>query len=90
MAADSDNEAIMKYYGALYDDSFHSLLRFIVSRAAEIGRENDVSVCGEIASSPEHIPMLLGAGYRSFSISPVSARPVRRAIESFSVGDDRS
>jgi phosphotransferase system enzyme I (PtsI) len=90
MAADRDNEAISKYYGGPCDDSFRSLLRLIVSKAAEIGREGDVAVCGEIASLPEHIPMLLGLGYRTFSIPPASAQSVRRAVESFGAGVEPS
>lgn len=79
MAADRDNEAVLRY-GDSTNKVFVDLLRFMIQRAAEIGRVRDVSVCGEMASDPRLIPLLIDMEYRSFSISPVSAHDVREVI----------
>jgi phosphoenolpyruvate-protein kinase (PTS system EI component) len=51
-----------------------------MERAAELGQENEVTICGESASSPQLIPLLLELGFRSLSITPTSAQTVRNAI----------
>jgi len=79
MAADRDNEAVL-HYGDNMNKAFLYLLRFMIERAAEIGRVRDVTICGEMASDPHLIPLLIHIGYRSFSISPVSAQSIRGVI----------
>jgi len=81
MAADRDNERVLQYNNP-QNSTFIWLLRLIIEQAAEAGREKDVTICGEIASYPDIVPLLLDLGYRSFSISPVAARRVRDAIKS--------
>ena len=78
MAADRDNEQVL-HYNEAGNGSFLWLLQFIIDKAIESGRQYDVTICGEIASQPDIIPQLLRFGYRSFSISPVAAAPVRNA-----------
>jgi len=79
MGADRDNEEVLHYNDAEHS-AFLWLLQFIVEQARALGRENDVMMCGVIASRPDLIPGLLGLGYRSFSIAPVSAAAVRDAV----------
>jgi len=79
MGADRDNEEVLHYNDAEHS-AFLWLLQFIVEQARALGRENDVMMCGVIASRPDLIPGLLGLGYRSFSIAPVSAVAVRDAV----------
>jgi phosphoenolpyruvate-protein phosphotransferase (PTS system enzyme I) len=76
MAADRDNERVVQYHDPT-DPAFLWLLEHIITQAAAIGREADVSVCGEIASDRHMVPHLLRLGYRSLSISPVAAAMVR-------------
>ena len=76
MAADRNNERVL-HYSDPTAPAFLWLLRYVIDQAAEIGREADVTVCGEIASDPRVLPHLLRLGYRSFSISPVAAPAVR-------------
>ncbi len=78
MAADRDNERVLKY-NDIENRAFLWLLQFMIERATEIGRQDDITVCGEVASRPDFIPRLLAFGYRSFSISPVAAASVRKA-----------
>jgi phosphotransferase system enzyme I (PtsI) len=79
MAADRDNEAVL-HYGDNTNKSFVYLLRFMIERAAELGRAGDVTICGEMASDPRLIPLLIDMGYRSFSITAVSAPSIREVI----------
>ena len=79
MAADRNNEAVL-HYGNSTNKAFSYLLRFMIENASEMGRVDDITICGEIASDPHLIPLLIGMGYRSFSISPVSAQSIREVI----------
>jgi len=85
MAADRDNESVLQYSHA-DNDAFVWLLRHIIEQAGDLGREKDVTICGEMASRPHLIPLLLQLGYRSLSISPVAAGRVRDAIASVDLG----
>lgn len=78
-AADRDNEAVL-HYGDMKNKPVRDLLNIIIKQATEIGRQQDVTVCGEIASEPANIELLLRMGYRSLSIPPVAAPSIRQAI----------
>jgi len=77
MAADRDNEQVVEYNDPT-NPAFLWLLEFILAEAGKTGREDDVAICGEIASNLEMIPRLLRMGYRSFSIAPVVADQFRK------------
>jgi len=80
VAADRDNDVVLKYEN-FENKAFLWLLGFIIERAAELGKEENVTICGEGASHPELVPLLLSLGFRSLSITPTSAQAVRNAIE---------
>jgi phosphotransferase system enzyme I (PtsI) len=86
MAADRDNESVLQY-GRADNDAFVWLLRHIIDQAEDLGRENDVTICGEMASQLHFVPLLLQLGYRSLSISPVAAGRVRDAVASIDLGE---
>lgn len=79
VGADRDNEEVLHYNDAC-QNAFRWLLRFIIDEAGAIERQDDVMVCGEIASRPDIVPDLLHLGYRVLSIAPVSAPVVREAV----------
>ena len=79
MAADRDNEDVLQYRDYT-NAAFLYLLRFIIEQATKMGRAEDVSFCGEMASNPSLLPILLRFGFRSFSISPISAHAVRKVV----------
>jgi phosphotransferase system enzyme I (PtsI) len=85
VAADRDNEAVLRYED-FENSAFLWLLRFIIERAAESGQQDNVTVCGEGASNPQLVPLLLSLGYRSLSITPTSAELVRNAITNIDLG----
>ncbi|MBN1835239.1 MAG: phosphoenolpyruvate--protein phosphotransferase [Spirochaetales bacterium] len=78
-AADRDNEAVQRY-GDLRNEAVLFMMRHVADAAKGMGRIADVSICGEAASVPENVPLLLEMGYRSLSISPVAADPIRAAV----------
>jgi phosphotransferase system enzyme I (PtsI) len=80
-AADRDNEAV-QHYGDLRNEAVLFMLRHVAEKAASVGRAEDLTVCGEAASAPENVGLLLHMGYRSLSISPVMAQSIRAAVES--------
>jgi len=84
-AADRDNEAV-SHLADVHSESVVFLLRHIIRRAAEAGRRGDVTVCGELASDPGYVPLLLELGYRSLSISPSATEAVRAAIARVDLG----
>jgi len=79
VAADRDNDAVLMYEN-FENKAFLWLLKFIIERAVELGKEKNVTICGEVASNPELVPLLLSLGFRSLSITPTSAKSTRNAI----------
>lgn len=70
----------------LYSPAHHSvvsLLTHICKTASIHGK--DVSLCGEIAGDCRYLPMLLGIGYRSFSMTPRASFMVRKAVSLLNV-----
>jgi phosphotransferase system enzyme I (PtsI) len=80
MAADRDNERVVRYTDPT-TPAFLWLLKYVIDQAAKMGRDGDVTVCGEIASDPRMLPRLIRLGYRSFSIAPVAATAVRSVCD---------
>jgi len=78
-AADRDNPDVLTYQDTR-DPAFVWLLEYIAKSAREAGRMDDVSICGEMASDPEMIAVLVRLGYRTLSVSPAMAESVRRAV----------
>ena len=79
MAADRDNDDVVQYNDA-ESSAFLWLLKHIIVEAAAVGREGDVTICGEIASRSDLVRGLIRLGYRSLSISPATAPAVRAAV----------
>ena len=86
-ASDRDNPEV-----AAYQDLEHSglghLLEVVMSQARALGREEDVRVCGELASDPEGVVLLARAGVRSMSIAPGSAVLVRSTLAGLSLKEE--
>lgn len=72
----------------LYSPAHHSvvsILGHICKTASKYGKS--VSLCGEIAGDCRYLPMLLGLGYRSFSMTPRASFMVRKAVSLLNIGD---
>ncbi|MBN1816871.1 MAG: phosphoenolpyruvate--protein phosphotransferase [Sedimentisphaerales bacterium] len=82
LAVDRGNEHVSSLY-AFADPAVLSLIRSVIHDAnkAKIG----LSVCGEIASEPEYIMLLLGMGIRTLSLAPPMIPEVKQIIRSVSI-----
>lgn len=77
LAADRNNEEVEHIYSPPSPAVFRMLKR-VISIATEANK--DVSLCGELASHLNMVPILAGLGLRRFSVSHASLRPLRRCI----------
>lgn len=77
MAAARDSAAV----SALNDPAHPAVLRLIASISA-FGRANGmpVSLCGDMASEPQHLALLLAAGISSISVAPARLLRVKAAL----------
>jgi phosphoenolpyruvate-protein phosphotransferase len=83
-ASDRDNAEVVHYQG-LESSGLHEILTRVVAEARRLGRGQDVTVCGELASDPEGARFLVRHGIRSLSVSPQAAPMVRQALGSLSL-----
>jgi phosphotransferase system enzyme I (PtsI) len=79
MAADRDNEEVLKY-NDFEHPAFLWLMRRMIDEAEGVGRVEDVTVCGEAASRANLVLTMLRLGYRAFSIAPMALSGVHQAI----------
>jgi len=86
LAVDRTDERVSDLYEPLHPAVIR-LLR-LVRRAASRARI-DVSVCGEMASDPAMIGLLIGLGFREFSMTPSAIPVARRLIQDVHVTDAR-
>lgn len=67
LAVDRNNENVAKYY-VQHHPAVLNLIRMTLANAAM--HDVPVSICGEMASMDEYIPLLLGMGITELSINP--------------------
>ena len=67
LAVDRGNELVSTLYSTV-DPAVLRLIRTVIQDAHK--SQIDLSVCGEMASEPEYIMLLLGMGVRTMSLSP--------------------
>ena len=84
MSADRGNRNVA-YLQSVTQPAVLRLIKMTIENAGKAGIP--VSVCGEAASDPAIIPLLLGMGCRRFSVNPVSVPEVRRTLSLWSVSD---
>ncbi|MEW6517154.1 MAG: phosphoenolpyruvate--protein phosphotransferase [candidate division FCPU426 bacterium] len=77
MVADRTSERLQPYYRSTAPVIL-SLLNRLAQAAAAAGKT--ISICGEIAGDPRYLPLLLGLGYREFSVAPVLLPDLAQAI----------
>lgn len=86
MAADRGNSSVAYLYKA-YDPAVLRALRGIITAGVNAGIP--VGMCGEAASDPLLIPLLIGFGLEEFSVSPASVLKTRRAISRWTLAEAR-
>lgn len=82
LAVDRGNDLVSH----LFEELHPSILR-LIDHILQAGRKHsvEVTVCGEMASHPRAVPVLLGLGLRHFSVSPAYLLEVKRIIRAISI-----
>ncbi len=82
LAVDRSNE----YVANLYSSAHPAVVRLIknIIRAAQRGGI-DASCCGEMAGEPEFVPLLLGMGLRTLSMTPQAIPETKQVVRSVSI-----
>jgi len=79
LAVDRGNELVSTLYSAA-DPAVLRLIRTVIQDAYKA--QIDVSVCGETASEPEYVMLLLGMGVRTLSLSAPMIPEIKQVIRS--------
>ncbi len=64
----------------------------LIKRVADVAKDKGIEVymCGEMAATAHHIPLLLGLGMDELSMNPQSIPHIKQVIRSLSLGDAQS
>lgn len=67
---------------ACLNDPAHPAVTRLIAAVAQFGRECGipVSLCGDMASEPKYLPLLMSAGVTSLSVAPAALARVKAAI----------
>lgn len=82
LAVDRANEHVVTLYTAA-DPAIFALMRSVIHDANKA--RIDLSVCGEVASEPEYIMLLLGMGVRTLSLAPPMIPEIKQIIRSVTI-----
>jgi phosphoenolpyruvate-protein phosphotransferase (PTS system enzyme I) len=84
LAIDRGNDLVT----AMYDELHPAVLALIkMTLDAGLRQGVPVSLCGEMATNPHSIPILIGLGLREFSASPIFLPAMKRIIRSVRLPD---
>ena len=77
LAVDRGNEHVADLY-----DPMHPAILQLISQLVRTGEDHGVrvSLCGEMASEPIYLPLLVGLGLREISVSPQLIPEVKQVI----------
>ncbi|MEJ2648964.1 MAG: phosphoenolpyruvate--protein phosphotransferase [Sedimentisphaerales bacterium] len=84
LAVDRSNELVSTLYSTA-DPAVLRLIRTVVQDAHKA--QIDLSVCGEVASEPEFIMLLLGMGVRTFSLASPMIPEIKQIVRSVTMTD---
>lgn len=84
LAVDRGNELVSTLYSPV-DPAVLRLIRTVIQDAHK--SQIDLSVCGEMASEPECVMLLLGMGVRTFSLAPPMLPEIKQVIRSVTMED---
>ncbi len=79
LAVDRGNELVSTLYSSV-DPAVLRLIRTVIQDAHK--SKVDLSICGEMASEPAHIMLLLGMGARTLSLAPPMIPEIKQIIRS--------
>jgi len=78
LAVDRNCDNVSRYY-ITHHPSVLKLIRITVDNAAKHGIP--VSLCGEMASQPEYVPLLIGMGIKELSVNSSSHYGVKSVVQ---------
>jgi len=84
LAVDRGNELVSTLYSSV-DPAVLRLIRTVIQDAHKA--QIELSVCGEMASEPEYIMLLLGMGVRAISLAPPMIPEIKQIIRSVTIED---
>lgn len=84
LAVDRANELVSMLYSSV-DPAVLRLMRSVVQDAYK--SQIDLSVCGEMASEPEYIMLMLGLGIKTLSLAPPMLPEIKQIIRSVTIKD---
>jgi len=87
LAVDRGNEQVSTLYSNV-DPAVLRLIRTVIQDAHKA--QIDVAVCGEMASEPESVMLLLGMGVRTISVTPPMIPEIKQIIRSVTIEDCNS
>jgi phosphotransferase system enzyme I (PtsI) len=82
LAVDRGNELVSTLYSSA-DPAVLRLIRMVIQDACKA--QIDVCVCGETASEPEYVMLLLGMGMRTLSLSAPMIPEIKQVIRSVTI-----
>jgi len=84
LAVDRGNELVSTLYSSV-DPAVLRLIRTVIQDAHKA--QIDLNICGEMASEPEYIMLLLGMGVRTISLAPPMIPEIKQIIRSVTIED---
>jgi phosphotransferase system enzyme I (PtsI) len=84
LAVDRGNELVSTLYSSA-DPAVLRLIRMVIQDAYKA--QIDLSVCGEMASEPQYIMLLLGMGVRTISLATPMIPEVKQIVRSVTIED---
>ncbi len=84
LAVDRSNELVSTLYSAV-DPAVLRLIRTVIQDAHK--SQIDVSICGEMASEPDYIMLMLGLGVRKLSLAHPMIPEIKQIIRSVTIED---
>jgi phosphotransferase system enzyme I (PtsI) len=84
LAVDRGNEMVSTLYSSV-DPAVLRLIRTVIQDAHK--SRIDLSICGEVASEPEQVMLMLGLGVRTLSLAPPMIPEIKQIIRSVTIED---
>ncbi len=86
LAIDRNNDHLSYLYDPIHPAVIR-IMKYVVDKAHEAGVK--VGMCGEMASDPQYLILLLGLGLDELSMNPVSIPLIKQMIRSLNYSDAR-
>ncbi len=84
IGVDRNNEEVSSFYASVHPAVLR-LLKLIYEKVS--AADKPLSICGELAGDYRYTAVLIGLGYRSFSMNPRSSYMVRKTVAGFNRED---